>query len=238
MDAMQRIQAVIFDAAGTLIHLREPVGETYARLAREHGVDVPGSRLDEAFHRVFAATSPNVHPGVPLEAAIARERDWWRDLVRGTFRAADGRVRLSDFSDFDAYFAALFAHYGTTSAWALAPDTGKTLTGLAERGIALAVISNFDQRLRRLLQALEIHELFGAVVLPADVGAAKPDRMIFDACLKRLGLAAHRSLYVGDHAVEDVEAAKTAGMNALNIGAIATLAEVPAHVDALEKEWA
>ena len=29
-----KLRAVLLDAAGTLIHLREPVGESYARIAR------------------------------------------------------------------------------------------------------------------------------------------------------------------------------------------------------------
>jgi len=35
------IKAVFFDAAGTLIDAREPVAQTYARIARIFGVDAP-----------------------------------------------------------------------------------------------------------------------------------------------------------------------------------------------------
>ena len=40
----RRIHAVLFDAAGSLIRLREPVGATYAREAKGFGVDLPASR--------------------------------------------------------------------------------------------------------------------------------------------------------------------------------------------------
>ena len=227
----RRIQAVLFDAAGTLIRLREPVGETYAREAKAFGVDVPAGRVDEAFHRVFAAAPANVHPGTPLAEAATLERDWWQERVRETFRAADQMVR---FDDFDGYFERLWVHFGTTDAWALAPGTEAALDALQAQGLLLAVLSNFDQRLRALLVALGIHERFEAVTLPADAGAAKPNRQIFDACLKRLGLAGQHTVYVGDDAVKDVAASKAAGMRAIDVAGLATLEALPAAVQRLE----
>ena len=40
---------MLFDAAGTLIELREPVGETYARVARAHGVALSPDQLEATF---------------------------------------------------------------------------------------------------------------------------------------------------------------------------------------------
>jgi putative hydrolase of the HAD superfamily len=117
MGEARRILAVVFDAVGTLLLLREPVGATYARLAAAHGVRLPAGRLDEAFRRVLAAAPPNVPPGVSLDAAAERERGWWRERVRETFRAADG---MAHFDDFDAFFGRLWAHYAEASAWRLA----------------------------------------------------------------------------------------------------------------------
>ncbi len=233
MNDVRPLQAVIFDAAGTLIRLRESVGETYARFAREAGVEVPPSRLDEAFGRVFAAAAPNVHPGTPMRDAVALEKRWWWELVRGTFRAADGMVI---FDDFDAYFERLWEHFGTARAWELMPGAAEALPVLRERGYLLAVLSNFDQRLRPLLQELEIHEHFEAVTLPSDANAAKPERQIFDICLKRLGIANHHCAYVGDHAVEDLEGSKTAGLHPIDVTRLATLLDLPPLLEAMEKE--
>jgi putative hydrolase of the HAD superfamily len=224
------IQAVLFDAAGTLIRLREPVGETYARFARRWGVALPASRIEEAFARVMAQARPEPQPGEPLATAAAREEAWWSARVRETFRAADAEAR---FSDFGACFDALFAHYGSAAAWLLAPGTEEALDELAARGLRLAVVSNFDQRLRGLLQELGVHARFEALTLPADAGAAKPNRAIFEVALKRLGLAPHRAAYVGDRAEEDVAAAEGVGLHAVNVSGLATLAEIPARIAAL-----
>ena len=235
MGEARRILAVVFDAVGTLLLLREPVGATYARLAAAHGVSLPAGRLDEAFARVLAAAPPNVHPGVSLEVAAERERGWWRDRVRETFRAAGG---MAQFDDFDGFFARLWAHYAEASAWRLASGALSCLDALAARGLRLGVLSNFDQRLRRLLSALRLAERFDVITLPADAGAAKPARAIFDHCLGRIGLAAASVLYVGDRATLDVVAARQAGLLALDVGALSDLSALPGAIDRIEEELA
>ena len=227
------IQAVLLDAAGTLIELAEPVGETYARRARDFEVDVPASRIEEAFARVLASAAPNVHPGESLERAAQLERSWWYERVRETFCAADQMAR---FSDFEGFFETLWHDYGRASAWRLAAGTEQALGALEERGVRLAIVSNFDQRLRPLLEELGIHARFEAITLPSDAGAAKPDPAIFTVCLKRLGLAAHRAIYVGDGAERDLGASRHSGPRPVEVASLATLAELPVRLDALESE--
>lgn len=228
-----KIQAVIFDAAGTLLHLREPVGETYARLAAQFGVATPATRLTEAFGRVFAAAPPNVYPGEPLWRSAALERAWWKTLVRDTFRAADQMVR---FDDFDGFFDTVWETYAGAGAWSVAVGAEAALDTLAAGGRQLAILSNFDQRLRPLLRALGLHERFDAITTPADAGAAKPEKQIFDVCLKRLGLPGHRTVYVGDHPDQDVAGARSAGLHPFDVNALTTLADLPAALEAFEKE--
>jgi putative hydrolase of the HAD superfamily len=230
-----RIQAVLFDAVGTLILPSEPVGETYARLAAAHGVVLPAARIEEAFARVLAKAPPNVHPGATRAAAAERERGWWRERVRETFRAADGRAR---FGDFEACFARLWSHYARGAAWRLLPGAREGLDALAARGLRLGVLSNFDQRLAGVLRELGLLDRFAVLALPADAGAAKPERAIFDVALARLGLPAERVLYVGDRAGEDVAAARAAGLLALGVGTLPDLAALPKAIDRIEEDFA
>ena len=153
--------------------------------------------------------------------------------MRETFRAADQMAR---FEDFETSFARLFAHYAEASAWRLATGARQCLDQLAARGLRLGILSNFDQRLRGVLVGLGLAERFEVVTLPADAGAAKPDRRIFDACRARFGLAARQLLYVGDHAQLDVAAARAVGWQALDVSALPDLAALPAAIDDIEKE--
>src|SRR5688500_16134229 len=78
-------RAIFFDAAGTLFHLREPVGETYARIALKHGVRAEPRALEEAFRAAWKALPSPLHPeGTP---PADDDRAWWREVVRQTFAA-------------------------------------------------------------------------------------------------------------------------------------------------------
>lgn len=65
-------------------------------------------------------------------------------------------------------------------------------------GIKLAVVSNFDTRLRSILEELGLVDLFDCVVISAEVGAEKPNPVIFEKACSMLGVTAAQSLVLGD----------------------------------------
>ncbi len=223
-------RAVLFDAAGTLIRLRENPGATYASFAASEGAVVPVDRLGEAFSRVFRAAPPMVFPGLGPEATAEAEKAWWKERVRETFRTADRKL---SFPNFDVFFEKLWRHFAEAENWKLTPGTGEALTELGERGLILGVLSNFDHRLHGLLEGLGIRKHFACVVLPADAGAAKPDPRIFHHALDSLAVSPGSGVYVGDDPEDDIAGARGAGMAAIDVGELATLAELPARVAAL-----
>lgn len=221
------IRAVLFDAAGTLIHLREAVGETYARVARAHGAAADAARLQAAFPSAFRAMPPMVCAGVDRATIRAGERDWWRRLVDAVF-AAGGTTWPSDGRD--ACFDELFAHYGSMAAWRCADGARETLQALRVRGLRTGMVSNFDHRLPPLLEALGLAPLLDTVVLPADAGAAKPDPRIFNCALARLAIEAAAAAYVGDDPREDVAGARDAGLRAIDVTTLPNLAALEAVI--------
>jgi putative hydrolase of the HAD superfamily len=225
-----QIHAVLFDAAGTLIELREPAGATYASAAEAHGVRIAAWRLEDALKRILAQASPMVFPSASAAETPTLERAWWRDVVRSTFLAADSSAR---FSDFDAFFDDLFGAFSDAAAWRCRNGCHEALSVLRGRGIATAVVSNFDARLPHLLTALGITPQLDAVVLPSEAKVAKPDAGIFMLALARLGVPASRSVFVGDSAVRDLAAARALGMRAIDVVGLATLAEIPAQLASL-----
>jgi len=223
------IRAILLDAVGTLIGLRAPLGETYARIARRHGLTLAPWRIEDAFRRASARMPPPVFPAAAAAEVAALERSWWRGLVRSTFLAADSEKR---FSDFDAFFDELWARYAKASAWQARPGARGLLGALRARGVRTAVVSNFDGRLPSILEGLGLLPLLDAVVLPSEAGAAKPDPRIFAAALARLGVAAHEALFVGDDLLRDLEGARRAGLTAVDVASLATLDELPARLEA------
>jgi putative hydrolase of the HAD superfamily len=227
------LRGVLFDATGTLVDLREPVGETYARVAARHGVRLPAWRLEDAFARVLRAAPARVFPGASLAEAARQERAAWRDVVRATFRAADQTAHFHEADApeaFDACFDALWDHYAQPGAWRAREGAEAALDELARRGLVLGVVSNFDQRLPDNLAGLGLAGRLRAIVLPAHAGAAKPDPRIFAQALAALGLAAGDTVYVGDDAERDLEGARAAGLRALDVRRLASLRELPDRI--------
>jgi putative hydrolase of the HAD superfamily len=235
---MAQIKAVFFDAAGTLFETRDPVGETYARMAREYGVDASAEVVDSAFRRVFRGASPLAFgPGHPPAELRRLERDWWRGLVAKTF-AGMGR-----FTDFEVYFESLFQFFADPAHWIADPEAPATLRTLRERGLILGVISNFDYRLYRILDGLELARWFDSITISSEAGYAKPSARLFEAALERHRVAPREALHVGDSEHLDVAGAAAAGMAVAllnrkmngrisitgSVGQIASLGEV-AHV--------
>jgi len=218
------LRGVLFDAAGTLIELSEPPGETYARVAAAHGVALSPWRIGDAFRRVVAQATPMVFPGETLERSAELEREWWRGVVRSTFLAADSATR---FDDFDAFFAELFARFGRPGSWRSRPGARDALRSLRSTGLATGVVSNFDQRLAKILQDLDFQPLLDCVVVPAQVGFAKPSREIFAFALDLLELAPSEAAFVGDDADRDVRGAEALGFRAVDVASLDTLADLP-----------
>ena len=203
------VQAVTFDAAGTLFTVAEPVGATYARIAALHGIDVRAIDIDRRFRAAFAAAPPLAFPGASPARLADHERAWWYALVRATFGAAASHPR------FDACFTHLFAHYAHGDAWRVFPDARPVLETLRGRACGLAVVSNFDARVSGILEALGLAPFFDRIVYSSRSGAAKPAAAIFREALALLGVTPDAALHVGDNMVEDVEGARGAGLRAV-----------------------
>jgi putative hydrolase of the HAD superfamily len=207
-----RLRAVLVDAVGTVMHPREPVGTTYARLA---GRGDPAA-LQAAFRPALRRRPPMAFPGLDPAAVRAAERRWWQQLVADVFAAAGADLPPGAFDR-------LWEHYARADAWQPAPGAQALLRGVRRRGLHTGMVSNFDHRLPAVLAALDLAPLLDVVVVPADVGAAKPDARIFHAALTRLGVEPAAALYVGDDAEDDIAGATAAGLRAVDVARIGNL---------------
>jgi len=87
------------------------------------------------------------------------------------------------------------------------PEARPALVALRERFTLIAVTNgNAD------LKKVGIDDLFDGHINAAMVGAAKPDRSIFDAAVGAGGASAGETLHVGDHPLYDVHGAREAGL--------------------------
>lgn len=115
-------------------------------------------------------------------------------------------------------------------------DAAPALSAIRAAGCRAVVVSNWDCSLPAVLDGVGLGPLLDGVVASAVVGAAKPDRRIFEAGLALAGCAAGRALHVGDSAANDVAGAAAAGIRPLLLdrhgtggdAVITSLSELPA----------
>lgn len=94
------------------------------------------------------------------------------------------------------------------------PDAGMIFGALRQAGVKVAVVSNFDTRLRFLMHALHCYDWFDAMAIPAEVGAEKPNPAIFSAACELLGVQQSEVVHVGDDRRNDIWGARDAGCDA------------------------
>ncbi len=200
------IKAIFFDAVGTLFRLTNTVGDHYAYVGREVGLDLDARSLERAFHAAWKQ--------MPQRAAIDRPREnddkgWWRGLV---YLVLDQIApSLSEF-DRDNFFEIAYEHFAEAGVWELYPEVPGILEQLQPR-FQLAVVSNFDGRLRLILQHLDISKFFPNVFVSSELGADKPDPEIYRRALRLMKLKPNEALHVGNDPKRDWEAASAAGLS-------------------------
>lgn len=210
------MRAVFFDLVGTLVRERLPIGEQYANHLRWVGVRADAPQLDVAFRQAMLAAPPMIFPGRSFGEAGELEQLWWRHIVRRVIELA-GLSEALDEAVFERFFTALYDHFTTDRAWVLYPDVMPTLSALRARGVLLGLVTNYDTRVFPVLQALGLSPLLDSVTIPAHVGAAKPDPVIFGHGLRGLGLLPDEAIHVGDEVEDDYLGAEAAGIQAVLI---------------------
>jgi putative hydrolase of the HAD superfamily len=200
------IKAIFFDAVGTLFYLTRTVGIHYAAIGTEIGLKLDADKLDRAF--VSAWNQMPKRPAIdgPRESD---DKGWWRALVNLVLDQVT--PSMSEF-DRDNFFEIAYEHFAEAGVWELYPEVLEVLRQLKPR-FQLAVVSNFDGRLRLILQHLGISKYFTRVFVSSEVGADKPDPEIFRRALKLIELKPPEVLHVGDDRKRDWEAASEAGLS-------------------------
>lgn len=196
-----RIRAVTFDVGHTLIEPRDSVGNTYSEIAARHGR--PGlspAELDRRFLKVLQACG----------GAVNTRADW-EEIVDDTF----GDLITPPPSQ--TFFPELFERFARASEWRIYDDVLPTLEELARRGFRLGIISNWDDRLRPLLAALDLASHFEVTMISAEFGCSKPEREIFESAAQLFRLLPAEILHVGDNWNADVEGARAAGFRSVQI---------------------
>lgn len=201
------IDAVIFDAGGTLVRLDfEWIAEMLGDMgvpatveALRHG-EIHGRRLYDA--SAFATRPVGEEQPIGTVAAIEA---YWGGMLQ---MAGCPREKL------DEAIARMDARQKSEHFLWAKPMEGarETIDTLATMNLKLACVSNSDGRAEQHLERYDLRRGLAFVLDSHIVGIEKPDPRIFDLALEKLGVWPNRALYVGDIRSVDEHGSRSAGM--------------------------
>ena len=194
-------RAVLFDFYGTLARAVS-WGDTHEQVFTRRGLVYDEAAWSDRW--VGGALDGEEHAEHSLSAG--HYKAWELERLRQRSRAAG----VGD-DDLDALVDDLYA---ASKDYVLAtyPEVPEVLAELRERGLVLAVCSNWDWHLDKAMGEVGLTEMFDVVVTSAQAGARKPHPRIFTHTLERCRIDAADALFVGDTWGPDVEGPLAAGM--------------------------
>jgi putative hydrolase of the HAD superfamily len=203
-------RAVLFDAGETLVHAHPSFPELLSSVLRSEGLDASPERILEALPVVADVFTRATREGNLWSTSPERSRAFWD----GLYLTLLGELGLP-FTD--ALAQRIYSTFTDVANYRLFPDALPVLEKLRDAGLSLGLISNFEEWLERLLEALEVTGYFEVAAISGVEGIEKPDPAIFRLAMDRLGVEARESVYVGDSVEYDVEPARALGMHAVLI---------------------
>lgn len=205
---------VLLDVGETLIGPCESYGAVYARVLGELGLDLPASLLERGIRESSAELARVLPRGADRFAYFpgGEAEFWMRFAMLSLNKATGGDVEPSWA---ERMLEPLRAAFTEPSAWVVFPDVVPALRRLQDQGCRLAVVSNWDSRLPRILEVLELDGFFDALAVSHLEGFEKPDPALFLRALERLDARPEQALHVGDAPELDLAGAAAAGIDAL-----------------------
>lgn len=186
------LDAVTFDAYGTLVALRDPVPELTEAL-EERGVSRSAEQVRTGFRAEVAYYRDHSGAGHDEEGLRRLQRD-----CAGVFLdALTARLDVSEFAPV----------YARAMRFDVLAGVEGALGRLRALGLELAVVANWDLSLQDMLTRAGLARFFSVIVH----AARKPEPDGFLRVLAQIGIEPHRALHIGDDAV-DADGAAAAGL--------------------------
>jgi putative hydrolase of the HAD superfamily len=207
------IKAVLFDMFDTLMMIEKDHAFYHPSLKRVHrflvnnNVDVKFMIFRDAYikarnalHSEADAKLEEPHFNIRVSNALkilGYNFDSWSETVSGATNA----------------FCEGFMEYVRID------ENAKNVLVALKGSYKLGIVSNFaiPECIDKLLEKYELTKLFDVVVVSGAVNKRKPSKEIFEKALKKLGISAEDSVFVGDTVDADIEGAKSAGMKTIFI---------------------
>lgn len=204
----EEIDAIMFDAGGTMIDVQPPKEEIFARVLSGHGFTEKPEKIASSMAKADRR----------LDAKFAGlegkdESRFWREYDDLVLADLGIKTHIEEISkDLSKTFEEIMQDVGS---WTDYPDVRPALERLRRRDFKLGVVSNATDLLNKVLRNLDLSRYFDFVIISDEVGVRKPSPRIFMMAAEEAGVSPNRSIYLGDKPTVDIHGATRAGMNAV-----------------------
>ncbi|PJZ54071.1 HAD-IA family hydrolase [Leptospira adleri] len=234
---MNHNRYLFLDVGDTILHLKKAAGETYLEILLEAGLkkeensgEIFRQAFSEAWHKMNENAPPDhrdkyqVHPG--------GTPGWWKELLNDFLSRIPGSVPL------EKAFPIIYNRFADPELWEIDPGFWELKDYCKTEGWGLGVISNWDHRLKDLLDSKGILEHLNPVIVSAEFGYEKPSPKIFEEAMRLVNLPPGALVYCGDKFELDVVVPKSLGWRSYlkkEDGDVQTLSELIRHLSERNK---
>ncbi|MDV6235887.1 HAD-IA family hydrolase [Leptospira ellisii] len=207
---MDKDRYLFLDVGDTILHLKKAAGETYSEILLEAGLKEEDDGAG-TFRKAFSESWDRMNENAPPDHRDKYRHHpggtpgWWKELLSDFLSRIPGAVPLENA------FPVIYHRFADPELWDIDPGFWELQTFCENNGWGLGVISNWDHRLRSLLQAKNILEYFNPVIVSAEFGYEKPSPKIFEEAMRLVGLSGESLVYCGDKYEFDVVVPKRLG---------------------------
>lgn len=219
-----KAELITFDAFATLIQPSQSIGKWYREALNDvcdMTIRLPRPQLfSDSFQRIYKKFDTD-YPCFGSSTEGMSTEDWWYQVIKQTYLNTQ-YFSAVDENELDTLMPKLFDllyHdvFSTKAGWHVKEDVVYTLDKLRSwrdqgAGPKIGVISNFDNRLIKILEDLELNQYLDFIITSQDCQAAKPEKEIFDRAFAAATVTDTTNCYhVGDSEESDVCGAIAAG---------------------------
>lgn len=201
-------RVLTFDCAGTLLKVDWAPGRFAVTCAREAGFplgEAEGASYTRLLQQRWAAYE-NLNT---TKDSVALD-GFWRQLTVDWLIAAGLGTECANS-------VLAIAAERLLDRFSLFEDVLPALDLLDSLGVRMAIISNWDYSLHRILRAKGLTDRFEFALASLEEGIEKPNPRIFEIALERLKVPACDVAHIGDDPVDDFNGARDAGLRGLLI---------------------
>lgn len=208
MICVSEIQAVVFDAVGTLIYPSPGVSMAYQSFILRHcGFEANPAAVAHSVSTAMTSRSTEDH----LTTSEEQEYEFWLQVVRNVCECSEQPVSDQQISE---CFEDLFQHFARPESWKMFPEVAETLAFFHDRQLPVAVASNFDKRLHSVCDGMDGLRDCAVRVVSSEIGFRKPSSDFYQSVCDQLGLPPEQILMVGDDLTNDIIGATSCGLKA------------------------